>query len=457
VRLTITVPRQAFHWFHGIIAVVCLATSVTVVMALIEIPLWHSDPWLALSNVLVTMSFVFAGLILRKSHKQRRTGWTLILAGIVHPLGWWDQWNFGPFPFYATVFGELDDILGVSALLRYPAERLTRYQRLYVAVLATWLLGGRLLLATLSRPTDYPGISPSAWWPTLYPSYHLFTVGMTVLHIGIFVLLGVLLFLLSLRFRALDRPGPHVLVPLSTMGSFGILAAVTATILDTLRLPLPQLFTIESIVGALLIPFTFAWIGVWTLRPAIGLMTELPGLASEQKIEERVRHHLDTNEFHIIHWDSRQDCYVDVSGQTTELPEPSERSVVISLDDRDDKDATIYAVVSADTAERHPQLLEVALGMLALVLRNLRLDILLDDQDYWERKISKLDERELEVLRLFAEEGMKTKQIATKLVYHHRTIENVRDGIYRKLGVKGASDPEREAALIWQRAKKVFE
>src|ERR1039457_1688635 len=104
------------------------ATAVLLVFgccsAAVQGPLWTHSPALAIVNVVTSLTFVLTGLTLDRQPGQR---------GVASPL--------------------------------YPHPRVTRYQRVFLLLLATWMLGGRTLKAVTST-AGWNGESPSAWWPS---------------------------------------------------------------------------------------------------------------------------------------------------------------------------------------------------------------------------------------------------------------------------------------------------
>ena len=120
---------------------------------LAELPLWRQTPALATVNLIMSLAFILTGLLLRTEPGQRGVAWALILAGVFRSLDFIDAWNAGPLPVYAVVFGGIDRVFGAYAVLRYLRPALGRLQRIYVLVLAGWMVVSRSLVVVTTTAT----------------------------------------------------------------------------------------------------------------------------------------------------------------------------------------------------------------------------------------------------------------------------------------------------------------
>ena len=187
---------------------------------------------LATVNLTVSLVFVFTGLMLRKEPGQRGVAWALMLAGIFRSVDFIDSWN-GPWPAYGLVFGGVDRLFGAWALLRYPNPALLRYQRVYLIVLAGWMLIGRTLIAVTST-AHWNGGPASWWWPALIPDQRLTDVLNYVVNAGEGLLglaLLVLLVMRLVRTRDLDR---MVIAPIIVAGITAVIAATASAVAQML-------------------------------------------------------------------------------------------------------------------------------------------------------------------------------------------------------------------------------
>ncbi len=196
---------------------------------LAELPLWSQAPALAVVNLATSLTLILTGLLLHREPGQRGVAWALILAGVLRPLDFIDAWTGGPWPAYAVIFGGIDRVFGAWAVLRYPRPRLTRPQRVYVAVLAGWMLTARTMVV-LTSTAQSNGYAPTSWWPSLVSDARLSDV-LSAIDNGGEGLLGitllVLLVLRLVRTKGLDR---IVIAPISAAGIAAVIAASATAI-----------------------------------------------------------------------------------------------------------------------------------------------------------------------------------------------------------------------------------
>jgi signal transduction histidine kinase len=231
-RLELTrYPRLTRHPWLARAAVLVLVAGFS---ALVEGPQWRTSAALATVNLAVSLVFVFTGLMLRREPGQRVTAWALMLAGVFRSVDFIDAWN-GAWPAYTLVFGGIDRVFGVWALLRYPNTSLSRLQRWYLIVFAGWMLAGRTLIAVTST-AQWNGGSPSWWWPALVPDRQLSDTLNYVVHagegLGGLTLMALLLIRLK-RTRGLDR---IVITPIIVAGIAAVIAGITSALMMTLSL-----------------------------------------------------------------------------------------------------------------------------------------------------------------------------------------------------------------------------
>jgi signal transduction histidine kinase len=198
--------------------------------------LWAQSPALASVNVAGSLTFVFTGLMLYRQPGQRGVAWALMLAGVCRSLDFADSWNAGPWPVYDIVCGGMDRVFGAWALLRYPNPRLRGYQRVFLLLLAGWMLIGRTLMVVTST-ARWNGESPSAWWPALFVNMRLFDSISVVVNAGEGVLGLAILALLVLRLvqtRGLDRV---VIAPIILAGLAAAVAASATAVVQMVAPP----------------------------------------------------------------------------------------------------------------------------------------------------------------------------------------------------------------------------
>ena len=258
------------------------ATAVLLVIAcgaaVAQGTLWTRSPALAIVNVVTSLTFVFTGLTLYRQPGQRGVAWALMLAGVCRSLDFADTWNAGPWPVYDVVCGGMDRVFGAWALLRYPNPRLLRYQRVFLVLLASWMLVGRTLMVVTST-ARWNGESPSAWWPGLMVNLRLFGLISVVVNAGEGVLgVAILAFLVMrlVRTRGLDR---IVITPIIVAGLAAVVAASATAVVQMLASPgaTPNgAFLTEGVVD-LAVPLAFL---VAVIQRAL-LLKNITGLAAQ--------------------------------------------------------------------------------------------------------------------------------------------------------------------------------
>ncbi len=225
-------PELPWRGYLAWLATVTALAAAGCLCALAEGPLWIQNTVLASANLAVSLVFVFTGLMLRKQPGQRGVAWALMLAGVFRSVDFIDAWN-GAWPAYALVFGGVDRFFGAWALLRYPNPSLLRHQRVFLILLAGWMLVGRTLIAVTST-AQWNGGPASWWWPSLVPNQQLTDVLNYVVNAGegIFgAAMVVLLVMRLVRTRGLDR---IVITPVIVAGIAAVIAATASAVTQML-------------------------------------------------------------------------------------------------------------------------------------------------------------------------------------------------------------------------------
>jgi signal transduction histidine kinase len=211
-----------YPWFAGALILAADASLAVIV----QWPNWADRPALSAVNLAVSLLFVLTGLLITREDGQRAVGCALILTGIFRPLDFIDAWAVGPFPLYSLIFGGIDRVFGVWALLRYPSRTLSRNRRLFIIAFAGWMLVTRALVGVTATPQWEFGAP--VWMPQLLPSARLATVLSDISYggEGLFGLAVIVLLVIRLTgARRLDRV---VLAPIVTAGIAAGLAAIAS-------------------------------------------------------------------------------------------------------------------------------------------------------------------------------------------------------------------------------------
>jgi signal transduction histidine kinase len=337
--------------------------------ALVQGPLWLHSTALAAMNLTVSLVWVCTGLMIRKEPGQRGVAWALVLAGIFRSVDFIDSWN-GLWPAYGLVFGAVDRLFGAWALLRYPNSSLSRYQRVYLIALTSWMMIGRMLIAVTST-AQWNGSPSSSWWPTLLPDERLANVLNYVVSAGEGILGAVLIVLLIMRLtqaRGLDR---IVIAPIIAAGIAAVIAAIASAVaqmLVSLSTTPNGAYLAESAVD-LALPLAFL---VAVVQRAL-LLRSITGLAAQLSAGadvSAVRHALRST----LH---------DPTLDLLDLSEPSPSPAVAALDEqpaerlveviRTEEGIPIAVVIADPALARYRGLFDAAVQTSGLALKNAQL------------------------------------------------------------------------------------
>ncbi len=311
--------------------------------ALVQWPLWDQKPSLAAVNLTTTVLFVFTGLMLRFESGQRAVAWALVFAGLLRSLDFADAWSGSGWAIYDLLFGAVDRLLGAFALLRYPNAALLRGQRLFLVLLAGWLLFGHVLILVTADP-QWDGLPASSWWPALAPDLTLNNVLNYVVNAGMGVFAVVFVVLLALRLArtaGLDRIviTPIIVAGLASTVAAGVSAAVQ--MLTSLNGTPGGIYVIEGAVD-LTLPLAFLVAAVQRtllLGNITGLTAQIAGGADIGTVRYALRSTLQDPTLEVL----------DLSGSGTGAADPAVAAVAASASDGDGDGRTAPAL-----AEQHP-------------------------------------------------------------------------------------------------------
>ena len=311
--------RATFPLWHGRypwVAPVAVLLAIGGFCALAEGPLWKHVTALAAINLAVSMLWVSTALLIRNEPGQRGVAWALMLAGVLRSLDFVDSWN-GPGPVYGLVFGGTDRLFGAWALLRYPNSSLPKYQRVYLILLAGWMLIGRGLIAVTST-AQWNGGPASWWWPALMPDMRLTDILNYVVNAGEGIFAVILLVFLAMRLvrtRGLDRV---VITPVIVAGLAAVIAAGASAIAQmvvSLNTSPNGAYIIESAVD-LTVPLAFLVAIIQRallLRNITGLTAQINAGADVESVRYALRSALHDPTLDIV----------DLSAPDTEGPAPA--------------------------------------------------------------------------------------------------------------------------------------
>ena len=364
-------PRPV-RFYLGIAAILAVLGGLA---TLAELPEWRESPTLATVNLVMSLTFILTGLLLRRERGQRGVAWALILAGVFRSLDFIDAWNTGPWPVYAVVFGGIDRVFGGYALLRYPRAALGRIQWAYLLGLAGWMVLSRsLVVVTSTAPsTGYPA---SAWWPTISANPQLSGIFSTAQNIGdaVFAVLAVILLVRRLlETRGLDRIVIAPIIAAGLAAVFAVTATTVAQLFSSISVGPTDAFVAESLVDVLLpLAFLVAVIQRALLaRNLAGLSARVSAGADLGRVRYALRETLHDPTLEVL----------DVSGSASSgAPVPAVPALPAARADsrlveviRTDAGAPIAVVIADAALERYRGLFDAAVRTSGLALRNAQL------------------------------------------------------------------------------------
>ena len=333
--------------------------------AVVQGPVWSQDPALAAANLTVSVLFVFTGWMLRRDPGQRGVAWALMFAGLLRSLDFVDAWSGAPWALYDLLFGAADRLFGAYALLRYPNPALLRHQRIYLVLLGSWMLVGRILIMVTAIP-QWDGAPASSWWLTLISNMNLNDVINYVVNAGegLFgVALLVLLAMRLLRTTGLDR---IVITPIIVAGLAAVIAAAASAItqmVSSLNGTPNGVYTVESAVD-LAVPLAFFVAAIQRtllLKNITALTAQISGGADIGAVRYALRSTLHDPTLEVLD--------TDQAGPV--LDEPPDGRLVEFI--RTEEGSPIAVVIADPALARYRGLFDAAVQTSGLALKNAQL------------------------------------------------------------------------------------
>jgi signal transduction histidine kinase len=374
-------PGGDRQWVTASVVVVVAASF----SALVQWPAWSKDPDLTAMNLLAATLFILTGLWLRGEPGQHTVAWALIIAGVLRSLDFVNAWSGPPWALYDALFGAVDRIFGAWAILRYPNRSLLKSQRIFLILLAVWILGGHILIVVTSLP-QWNGAPATSWWVTLdahMPLNDLINYVVNGVEALFVVVLLVLMAMRLARTTGLDR---IVITPVIMAGLVAVVAAgasATVQTLSTLNGTPNGVYLAESSLD-LAVPLAFLVAATQRgllLRNITGLIAQISAGADVNAIRGALRRALYDPTLEIV------DLSVSVGevgeveesgefgefGDMKEVPSPGQLTDRMVQYIRTESGSPIAVVLADPALARYQSLFDTAVQTSGLALQNAQL------------------------------------------------------------------------------------
>jgi signal transduction histidine kinase len=355
-----------------VVAVSAASVATAVLGAFSLAPFWVMNPVTGAINLLVAVSFMATATVLAENAPQRRTAMTLAATAPFWLISWWwawpPEWQVGPLALLSNVTGYLWFVFGGVGLLRYPDAHLTRLERWYFSVMAGWICGCKILIATVSEP-GWDGYSSWSWWPTLAPDPALHDVLVTVFYAGIVTLAVTMLLLLIAKLRRSQGMDRLDSIPVTVAAST---VTVSGGIYLSARLfafPEQVIEALQTAMGAsaLVTPLAFLMVVLRRRlsRSAVAdLVVAVAGAPTVLSVQAELRRALQDPGL-VIWVRDRDGTFLDQSGARSPRPE---RDGGWSVQACSGDGAVLAVLVVDDRLRRHQPLVEASAVAAGLAL-----------------------------------------------------------------------------------------
>jgi signal transduction histidine kinase len=374
---TRTGPDATPLGWSRLVLVAGAAGAATAAVATVSLwPFWTLNPVTGVINLLVAVSFVVTAVVLAENPYHRSTARVLGLTAPFWLVSWWwvwpPEWQVGPAALVSNVTGYLWFVFGGIGLLRYPGSALARpFERWYFAAMATWIVGGKLLIAVVSEP-EWGRYSSWSWWPTLLPLRAVHGALLAVFNAGIVVFAVVMMALLLARLRhsrGMDRldslPVTVAACAVAVCGGVYLTARLFA-------LPPEVVSGLQTVMGAAAMAtpmaFLMAVVRKRLARSAVAdLVVRIAGTSSVGQVESELRRALQDGELRVWAWRPAEGRYLAADGSTTTSVPADEQRWAVTVRAGDGERLAVLLVDPA--LRRHPALVEAAVVAAGLALQ----------------------------------------------------------------------------------------
>jgi signal transduction histidine kinase len=340
-----------------------------------------TGPFVVAGTVLVTASFVAAGMIAWVRRPENRTGPLMVLTGGSLALS---LVSGPPAPLLSPVglaAGTVSGVLLVYVILGFPQGRLrSTSDRWFVAIAATLLAGTNAArLAAFDPSADGLGFL-NPYRVITDPDLAALTVAIErAATVGIMI--GFLV-ILVFRWAGASRPARRVLGPVLAPAALLALAVLASVAADAgvLGADLQGVLFTTQILARATIPIGFL-VGLLRTRMAraavADLVIELGATPTPTRLRDALVHALGDQELSMAYWAPSSGRYVDVAGNPVVMPRATDGRAVTLLE----RDGTPLAAIVHDPALlEDPGLVSSVATAVRLTVVNERLEAQVGEQ-----------------------------------------------------------------------------
>lgn len=289
-------------------------------------PLLMSTPVTAIPTLLFGVGLAFSGALLAREGRMS-SAHLFLAASVVWPLGWVDAWGGGMLPVIGLFCGPMAIVLVAAALYGYPDPRqVSRAERVFLRVLATWIVVGRTLVILTGRP-EWVHSQSDAWWPNPFVDPALFSVvnlARTAGETGLSAIFVVLWLRRTNRMTGLER---RLAQPVAVAGVICGIAAAASPLALALHMPWHVRVLVYAIQAAMFLAAPAAVVFAvvrsrLTMGGVAALVRDFSKGVTPRRVEDVLRRTLADPGLRVVFWSRSRHRYVDAEGDPVPDPPP---------------------------------------------------------------------------------------------------------------------------------------
>ena len=390
VATALSGPTVRRHWglrFAAYLGAVLFAMTISAVLFRLVSVVYRLDPvtgWYVWAS---GTAFVLFGTLIFLDRDQRANGLLFVAFGILWQLPFASPVMMDFNPVWAIFLFAFNDPLPLIVLsvvlLRFPERRLQkRYERIFITVMATWLLSVSAVRAVTWPCWATPkNVTIWPWWLANCGWNEVALLAGGWGQLGFSAGLILLLALRILRTRGLDR---RIYVPVHLASIFGMAASAGLAVLILVALygvvvPFWDFYpgswgyfalsrSVCVAIAVIPVMLFVANIGRRLMKLRIaGMVGEINLARTPESIQAALRRALDDPNLMIHLWSREREQYVDTEGRSVASENLPHRLIVDVLDPDGSASARI---VADESVAHHPELLQAAREAGGMALHN---------------------------------------------------------------------------------------